>query len=383
MLEQDVDGLIGWWLCSLHGKQGIAPGNRLQEIKRRLEGHTSPQTYKSTECFSFEDIDYDVPKSHEVGEDYAVPRGIASPDYDVPNANRPEEFVHSDKEFQELEQQLSSLPGKNSLNDEVKSKQSGIENVLENQAKCGDMYDVPTAHLEDDVHPEVYDIPGNADKEQSHVELFVNQTTDLYSDDNVSSSAVAMCNSPDQGVSKTESDSKQPLLGQEEPEIYAEIYDVPAAPNDHEREKDFERPSSQDTNVNRNSGQFNKLRNPQDLVAHTLVISSDGKRQSTSSTDSAKLSSEDDDYVDYQDIYGDGRGKDVNVYDVPVQVCSWSECNILHTVQLKNDAHKRTSFCAHKPTTSCTFLQVICAYILQDAGTSLRLEAKTARTSLW
>ena len=50
--------------------------------------------------------------------------------------------------------------------------------------------------------------------------------------------------------------------------------------------------------------------------------SSDGKRQSTSSTDSAKLSSEDDDYVDYQDIYGDGRGKDVNVYDVPVQVCS-------------------------------------------------------------
>ena len=317
-----MDGLIGWWLCSLHGRQGIAPGNRLQEIKRRLEGPTSPQAYKSTECFSFEDIDYDVPKSHEVGEDYAIPRGIASPDYDVPNVNRPEGFGHSNEEFQDLEQQFSNLTGKNSLNDEVSSKQYGIENVLEDQATCDDMYDVPTAHFEDDIPPEAYDMPENADKEQSHVELFSNQTTDLYSDDNVSSSAVAMCNSPDQGVSKPESDSKQPLLVHEEPEIYAEIYDVPAAPNDHEIEKVFERPSSHDTNVNRNSVEFNNPRNPHDPVAHTLVKSSDGKRQSTSSTDSAKLSSEDDDYVDYQEIYGDGRGKDVNVYDVPVQVCS-------------------------------------------------------------
>ena len=313
MLEQDVDGLIGWWLCSLHGRQGIAPGNRLQEIKRRLEAQTAPQTYESTECFSFEDIDYDVPKSHEVVEDYAVPRGIASPDYDVPNVNKPEGFVHSSSEFQQLEQQFNDLPGKISLNDEVNSKQSEIENVLEDQVTCDDMYDVPTAPLEDDIPSEIYDMPRNADKEQSHVELFSH-------DDNVSSSAVAMCNSPDQGVSKPESDSKQPLLVHEEPEIYAEIYDVPAAPNAHEREKVFERPSLQDTNVNKNS--VNNPRNPQDLVANTLVISGDGKRQSTSSTDSAKLSSEDDDYVDYQDIYGDGRGKDVNVYDVPVQVCN-------------------------------------------------------------
>ena len=52
-----MDGLIGWWLCSLHGRQGIAPGNRLQEIKRRQEAQTAPQTYESAECFSFEDIE--------------------------------------------------------------------------------------------------------------------------------------------------------------------------------------------------------------------------------------------------------------------------------------------------------------------------------------
>ena len=32
VIEQDVDGLIGWWLCLLHGRQGIVPGNRLQVI---------------------------------------------------------------------------------------------------------------------------------------------------------------------------------------------------------------------------------------------------------------------------------------------------------------------------------------------------------------
>ena len=32
VIEQDVDGLVGWWLCLLHGRQGIAPGNRLKVL---------------------------------------------------------------------------------------------------------------------------------------------------------------------------------------------------------------------------------------------------------------------------------------------------------------------------------------------------------------
>lgn len=48
---------------------------------------------------------------------------------------------------------------------------------------------------------------------------------------------------------------------------------------------------------------------------------SGGKRASGSSTGSGgKGSSEDDDYVDYQEIYGYGRNKPVNLYDVPAQV---------------------------------------------------------------
>ncbi|MCJ8746525.1 hypothetical protein PDJAM_G00142850 [Pangasius djambal] len=42
VIEQNTGGLEGWWLCSLHGRQGIAPGNRLKLlITPMLEGNTA------------------------------------------------------------------------------------------------------------------------------------------------------------------------------------------------------------------------------------------------------------------------------------------------------------------------------------------------------
>lgn len=32
VLEQNTAGLEGWWLCSLRGRQGICPGNRLRLV---------------------------------------------------------------------------------------------------------------------------------------------------------------------------------------------------------------------------------------------------------------------------------------------------------------------------------------------------------------
>lgn len=32
VLEQNPNGLSGWWLCSLKGKKGICPGNRLKIV---------------------------------------------------------------------------------------------------------------------------------------------------------------------------------------------------------------------------------------------------------------------------------------------------------------------------------------------------------------
>ena len=35
VIEKDVDGLIGWWLCIHGNKTGIAPGNRLCPLQTR------------------------------------------------------------------------------------------------------------------------------------------------------------------------------------------------------------------------------------------------------------------------------------------------------------------------------------------------------------
>lgn len=32
VLEQNTGGIEGWWLCSLRGRQGICPGNRLRIV---------------------------------------------------------------------------------------------------------------------------------------------------------------------------------------------------------------------------------------------------------------------------------------------------------------------------------------------------------------
>lgn len=44
VIEQNTGGLEGWWLCSLHGRQGIAPGNRLKLLIGPMFESPSPVT---------------------------------------------------------------------------------------------------------------------------------------------------------------------------------------------------------------------------------------------------------------------------------------------------------------------------------------------------
>ncbi|XP_027000197.1 enhancer of filamentation 1 isoform X1 [Tachysurus fulvidraco] len=90
VIEQNTGGLEGWWLCSLHGRQGIAPGNRLKLlITPTSEGNMastpsvspnlahqqqSPRTpqgmYQPTQGCQTQGI-YQVPPSQDV---YQVPQ---------------------------------------------------------------------------------------------------------------------------------------------------------------------------------------------------------------------------------------------------------------------------------------------------------------------
>lgn len=95
VLEKDIDGLFGWWLCSLHGRQGIAPGNRLTEIPK---GPKEPEPIIQPP--SIEELDYAVPKPYEEnGEDYDVPRSVYSPqDYDFPKGDSMFEYPENEVE---------------------------------------------------------------------------------------------------------------------------------------------------------------------------------------------------------------------------------------------------------------------------------------------
>uniref|UniRef100_A0A8C3KDN9 Breast cancer anti-estrogen resistance protein 1 n=1 Tax=Calidris pygmaea TaxID=425635 RepID=A0A8C3KDN9_9CHAR len=44
VLERNTQGLDGWWLCSLHGRQGIVPGNRLKILGQAAPQPSVPQT---------------------------------------------------------------------------------------------------------------------------------------------------------------------------------------------------------------------------------------------------------------------------------------------------------------------------------------------------
>ncbi|XP_055685772.1 breast cancer anti-estrogen resistance protein 1 isoform X1 [Lutzomyia longipalpis] len=47
VIEQDTDGLTGWWLCKLRGRQGICPGNRLRIVQSYDSGCCSPSPISS------------------------------------------------------------------------------------------------------------------------------------------------------------------------------------------------------------------------------------------------------------------------------------------------------------------------------------------------
>ncbi|CAH2284346.1 enhancer of filamentation 1 [Pelobates cultripes] len=78
VIEQNTGGLEGWWLCSLHGRQGIAPGNRLKlligPVSDSSKHDISKQEIPLQPCFqqqiyqvphpSYQDPVYQVPPSH-------------------------------------------------------------------------------------------------------------------------------------------------------------------------------------------------------------------------------------------------------------------------------------------------------------------------------
>ncbi|XP_076810432.1 enhancer of filamentation 1-like [Clavelina lepadiformis] len=139
VIEQNTSGLEGWWLCSFQGRQGIAPGNRLQIL---------PGMHGSRQSTSGEDT-YDVPPTHiwnrpvledAYDEEYDVPRRQPQTNYNNNNMLN----LDSPTEIYDIPRSTSRRPVHGDDDDEV--------------------YDIPTAAVPVrglDAEQEVYNIPSN------------------------------------------------------------------------------------------------------------------------------------------------------------------------------------------------------------------------------
>ncbi|NXN76073.1 CASL protein, partial [Himantopus himantopus] len=79
VIEQNTEGLEGWWLCSLHGRQGIVPGNRVKlligpVVQDSPSGQDTSNSGLMHQSFNQQKI-YQVPSSHASARDpvYQVP----------------------------------------------------------------------------------------------------------------------------------------------------------------------------------------------------------------------------------------------------------------------------------------------------------------------
>ncbi|XP_030644983.1 enhancer of filamentation 1 [Chanos chanos] len=158
VIEQNTGGLEGWWLCSLHGRQGIAPGNRLKLlIGPKFENQAPPQQVQSPlQATSHQQRPhtpqglYQVPASHQSPQSQSI--------YQIPPA-------------QDVYQvpQRTALAAEGSLSKVVTPTRVGqCYTYSPAQNASQDLYDVPA------VRPQgVYDIPpGKQTKKHGSTRLY-------------------------------------------------------------------------------------------------------------------------------------------------------------------------------------------------------------------
>ena len=77
VIEQDVDGINGWWLCLLHGRQGIVPGNRLKIVPSYNLDNVDKKPNRGS--YSTDDLSDSFD-----GGSFSDGQLHQSPDYDIP-----------------------------------------------------------------------------------------------------------------------------------------------------------------------------------------------------------------------------------------------------------------------------------------------------------
>ncbi|XP_071355893.1 enhancer of filamentation 1 isoform X1 [Trachinotus anak] len=166
VIEQNTGGLEGWWLCSLHGRQGIAPGNRLKLLIGPMfdaqspatagAAQSPPQSYQKKSGSGSQGL-YQVPPGQDV---YQVP-----PRSTLAAENTPSKVVTPTR----VGQTYTYSPGQHNQQDVYDvppSRSQGVYDIPPGQmfpgqhgaARNQGVYDVPPPQMDHRTQG-VYDVP--------------------------------------------------------------------------------------------------------------------------------------------------------------------------------------------------------------------------------
>uniref|UniRef100_A0A8D0L8C8 Neural cell expressed, developmentally down-regulated 9 n=1 Tax=Sphenodon punctatus TaxID=8508 RepID=A0A8D0L8C8_SPHPU len=164
VIEQNTEGLEGWWLCSLHGRQGIVPGNRVKLLIGPVQESPSNQDVPSSgsahQAFNQQKI-YQVPNSYAVPQDavYQVPPSYTKQGiYQVPTGHslQGQDVYQVPPSMQRSLGGIDGTPLSNKIYDvpPASVKEHAYPPQMD-EAKSQGVYDIPPAKG-------IYDIPPSA-----------------------------------------------------------------------------------------------------------------------------------------------------------------------------------------------------------------------------
>uniref|UniRef100_A0A8C3U702 Cas scaffolding protein family member 4 n=1 Tax=Catharus ustulatus TaxID=91951 RepID=A0A8C3U702_CATUS len=152
VLEQHVPGSQGWWRCSLHGRHGLAPANRLQLLPPApARGHQPPEPPEPHGIYQVPS----VPSPAVLSATYEKMEGWVTPPAAPAQALCPELpaiAILSLLLFFLLSKHLFTLP---------RASRASAPNIR------GEVYDVPSMQHRGSLLPQLYDVPPKRELDDS------------------------------------------------------------------------------------------------------------------------------------------------------------------------------------------------------------------------
>uniref|UniRef100_A0AAX7SU40 SH3 domain-containing protein n=1 Tax=Astatotilapia calliptera TaxID=8154 RepID=A0AAX7SU40_ASTCA len=174
VINPNVAGTSGWWMCSLYGRHGLAPANRLKllpqmvtpavhEVPRSTHGKTDDsvqniyQTPRTTSSPAYERMDmiYKVPSAHLLaskGPEAPGPEAHKVQPSSFSTASSPNGKMYDVSRKPEL---IYDVP----VGPEKQSPSRGISDTLSSKSISRPMYDTLPAHRKESPPILLYDIP--------------------------------------------------------------------------------------------------------------------------------------------------------------------------------------------------------------------------------